>query len=70
VSELIREGVDGFVVPPDDYDSLAERIEFLLDRPKLIREMGARGREAAQAEFDVRINTSKLVTVLKGMAVR
>ncbi|MFZ5649356.1 MAG: glycosyltransferase family 4 protein [Bacillota bacterium] len=50
--EVVREGVTGLMVDPDNPDQLSAAISFLLDNPDLRKEMGARGRERAKAHFD------------------
>ncbi|OPY08603.1 MAG: GDP-mannose-dependent alpha-mannosyltransferase [Syntrophaceae bacterium PtaB.Bin095] len=46
--DLVREGVNGFIVPREDIDAITARILLLMDRGKR-REMGAAAREVAQA---------------------
>lgn len=48
-SELVRDGVDGFVVPARDSAALRDRIQQLVDDPRLRRSMGASARERATA---------------------
>jgi len=47
--ELIRDGDNGFLVPPGDPDALAEKLVALLSAPELAREMGARGRRRVES---------------------
>ncbi len=49
--EIVRDGVEGFLVDPGDADSLARRLDCLLDSPGLRREMGRRGRERVRRHF-------------------
>jgi glycosyltransferase involved in cell wall biosynthesis len=49
-SELIDDGVDGYVVPQDP-TLIAARIESLLDNPELANEMGCRGQEKVKRHF-------------------
>lgn len=51
--EIVRDGVEGFLVEPDDARTLALRLDCLLDSPGLRREMGARGRERARRRFSI-----------------
>lgn len=48
---VVRDGVDGFVVPMRDADVLASRLEQLASDPSLVAEMSAHARERA-AQFD------------------
>ena len=52
-SELVLEGVTGFLVPPRDPSALAARICQLLDDPALARQMGAAGRRRIEQAFSV-----------------
>jgi glycosyltransferase involved in cell wall biosynthesis len=45
VPEMIRDGVDGFLVESGDHHSMAQRLDMLIDNPSLCRDMGERGRE-------------------------
>jgi glycosyltransferase involved in cell wall biosynthesis len=48
-SQLVVEGVNGFVVPPADPDRLAERMGWCIDNPEQLHAMG---RKAAQTARD------------------
>jgi starch synthase len=41
----VRDGIDGFVVPPRDVAALRDKIKFLYENPEARRNMGLRGRE-------------------------
>jgi glycosyltransferase involved in cell wall biosynthesis len=43
-SDLIEDGVSGFIVPPRSSDALQERVLWLLENPTARREMGYRAR--------------------------
>jgi len=45
---VVRDGVEGFVVPIRDVAALKEKILMLYQRPELRREMGVRARERAE----------------------
>ena len=49
--EIVRDGVEGFLVRPGDADTLARRLDCLLDSPGLRREMGRRGRRRVRRKF-------------------
>ncbi len=51
--EIVREGVNGYLVPPGAPGALARRILDLLDRPALRRRMGERGRKIVEREFSL-----------------
>jgi colanic acid/amylovoran biosynthesis glycosyltransferase len=63
VTELVEDGVSGFVVPPGDGDALAAAIGALLDDPALRSRFGAAGRLMVEREFDVGREAAWLGTV-------
>lgn len=51
--EIVRDGIEGFLVEPGDAETLALRLDCLLDSPGLRREMGRRGRARVRSRFTV-----------------
>ncbi len=51
--EIVRNGVNGYLVPPRDHVALASAILKLIEDRELRLKMGAKGREIAMAEFSV-----------------
>jgi glycosyltransferase involved in cell wall biosynthesis len=49
--ELVEDGVNGFVVPPGNVESLNEKLRWIRDHPDSARSMGAAGRERALTMF-------------------
>ncbi len=47
-SEIIRDGIDGILVPPKDYKALSEKIRFILTETNLCKKMG----ESFKNRFD------------------
>lgn len=52
ILEIIRDGVDGFLVPPDDPEALASKLKLLLRDPELRRKMGLNARERFLSTFE------------------
>ena len=50
--EAIRNGLNGYLVPPGDLEGMANKIVYLLNNPEKARVMGKRGRELVD-EFDI-----------------
>jgi glycosyltransferase involved in cell wall biosynthesis len=59
IGEIIRDGVDGFLVPADDPLALGARIERLLDDPEERRAMGAAARQGFLERFELRANIGR-----------
>ncbi len=49
--EIIEDGVSGYVVPPGDAETMADRILAALENPDELPEMGRRGRLCVQEKF-------------------
>ena len=59
LTEIIRNGQTGFLVPPEDGDRLAETLLNLLQNRELTEEMGRTGREVALAKFSEEVSLDK-----------
>lgn len=51
IPEMIQEGLTGFLVPPGDPETLADRLLWLLTHPEEAEEMGKRARAFAEKFF-------------------
>ena len=51
--ELVRDGENGYLVPPGDAQALAAKLATLLSRPDAAREMGLRGRRRVESELSM-----------------
>jgi glycosyltransferase involved in cell wall biosynthesis len=51
--ELVVDGETGFLVPPQNPDVLATKIEYLLDHPDIARRMGEAGEARLRREFSI-----------------
>ena len=61
IPELVKDGDSGFLVPPGDAGAMAERILQLLGDRELGERMGSSGRQAVEANFNLRTNVSRLL---------
>lgn len=51
ITELVREGVNGLLVPPGDASALASAMQTLVDDPYMRRRLGANGRRMYDERF-------------------
>ncbi|MDI6889641.1 MAG: glycosyltransferase family 4 protein [Thermodesulfovibrionales bacterium] len=51
ISEVVKDGVTGFLVPWNDVNALADAITKLLDSPEMAKSMGQAGRERVERMF-------------------
>lgn len=68
VAELVEDGVSGFVVPPGDPAALVEGIVALASDAGRRKKMGKAGRVKVEAEFDVRREAARLLSLFDGTA--
>lgn len=64
ISELVENGVSGYLVPPGNADLLAERITELLANPQRRSEFGAAGRIKIAQEFDIQTEATWLCQIM------
>ena len=60
IPELVKDGLNGFAVPPGDAAQLANALARLQSDPSLRRRLGAAGRAIILREFDLDANTAAL----------
>ncbi|MBL7130576.1 MAG: glycosyltransferase family 4 protein [Candidatus Omnitrophica bacterium] len=65
--EIIRDGINGYVVPVKDFEALASRIIQLLNDDKLRDRFGHTGREMIEQNFTTRIVTRNTLNVYNNM---
>jgi len=63
---LVRDGVDGYVVPYDDVDQQCARLNDLICNPELRREMGKCARQRI-GEADVSVFQRRISDALVGL---
>jgi glycosyltransferase involved in cell wall biosynthesis len=63
--EIVREGENGFLIPPRDTPALAKAIQRLIDVPSLRESMGERGREIAIRDFSLKRVVSETMEVYR-----
>lgn len=67
VPEIVKDGKTGLLVPPGDVKALARAILSLLGNREQRQEMGRRGRERVEANFDVRPLTRRVEEVYRSL---
>jgi glycosyltransferase involved in cell wall biosynthesis len=56
----LTDNKNAFLAEPGDIQSFAEKMDFALSNPEISKEVGLRGREIAENEFDYKIQSIKL----------
>lgn len=62
--ETVKNGVNGYLIPPFNEDALVEKMLKFIEQPKLINEMGKESRRIAELKFDVNEVNDKLINIL------
>lgn len=70
VSKFIKDGINGFIVPPRDPKALAEKTEILCEDAQLRRDFGRRARETAIRHLDISVCAKKHADVYRAVLQR
>jgi len=65
ISEWLKDGKTGFMISPRNENELAEKVNFLLERPDVAKQMGKEGRIIAEHRFAPEIHISSLIAFFK-----
>lgn len=63
VPQVIEDGANGYLMPVDDEERLAELLCMLMDNPNLRAEIGAAGRESVAYNFDIELIVERLCQI-------
>lgn len=64
--ELVEDGVNGFLVPPNDPGALRERIAWILNHPPEAQAMGEKGRRVVLERFTWRAVAERCLEIYRG----
>lgn len=65
--ETVKNGLNGYLVPIKDTDAVVAKMQYLIEYPEIVAQMGKKSREMASEVFDVnKVND----TILKTMGMR
>jgi len=62
--ETVEDGVNGFLIPPFNEDTLADQMIKFIEQPELINKMGLESRRIAELKFNVNEVNNKLIHIL------
>jgi glycosyltransferase involved in cell wall biosynthesis len=65
--EVVRNGVNGLLIPPRDPVALADAIEGFVENPELRRTAGRRGRQIAEQEFSLARIAGETIAVYRNL---
>ena len=64
--ETVKDGVNGFLVPPYNSDVLAQKMMCFVENPEMIIQMGIESRKIAEEKFDINEQNKKLMSIVVG----
>lgn len=67
VSDMVVDGVNGFIVPEGDYKLLAERIRYLLHHPRERQEMGQNNLRKFNEEYSLQVNIQRISEIYRSL---
>ncbi len=70
IGELVEDGVSGYLLPERDAPALADRLEELIEQPKLWGQFGRAGRRIIEERFDIERLNDDLEAIFARLATR
>ncbi len=67
ITEIIDDGVEGFVIPPGDREALTSRLMMLEEDTTVRREMGRRARERVEKRYSEELMIDRYAEVIMGI---
>lgn len=65
--EIVRPGVDGYIVPVNDQAAVTEKMSLLMDDPANLLKMGQAGRAQVEKQYSVEHEARRLVDFFRGL---
>ncbi|WP_458626678.1 glycosyltransferase family 4 protein [Winogradskyella sp. PC D3.3] len=65
--EAVKEGENGFLITPQNLDALVKPMEYFINHPEKIKEMGINSRKYAEERFDVDIINNDLIQLINSV---
>ena len=67
-NDLVSDGINGYLVKIDDSDSLAEKIEYLINNPDIMKDMSAEGIKMSK-KYSVENAVSEMEEIYKSLGI-
>lgn len=63
--EIVRPGVDGYIVPVNDQQAVIDKMDLLLSKPEALIQMGIEGRKRVEASYRVEDEATRLIAFFR-----
>lgn len=70
ISEMIRDGQDGYLVPSNDHKALAEKINFLAENPNVAKDMGKSTYQRVKESFSTEAMANRQFEIYEEILAR
>ena len=67
IKDIIEDGINGYLVPPQNAALLAEKIIYLLQNPQIAKNMGEQGYRKAIKEYDMDIWVNRIIKLYESV---
>lgn len=67
IKDIIDDDINGFLIPPQRPDILADKIIYLLENPKIARKMGEKGYKKAIEDYNMDNWVKRIIDVYKSL---
>jgi colanic acid/amylovoran biosynthesis glycosyltransferase len=67
VSQVLKKGKSGFIVPARDANGLADKLLYLIEHRGIWRQMGKSGRRFIEENYDIKRLNKRLVEIYQGL---
>lgn len=67
IPDVVKDGINGFLVPQRDAQALADKLEVLIVNPLLRKEMGFAGRKLYEEKFTIEIFEKRLLEIFRNL---
>ncbi|MGS2719510.1 glycosyltransferase family 4 protein [Paraglaciecola aestuariivivens] len=65
--DIIRPGVDGYIVPVNDQKAVTEKMDLLLSDSQVLQQMGQAGRQRVESQYRVEDEANRLITFFRSL---
>ena len=67
IPDVVKDGINGFLVPQRDAQALADKLEVLIVNPLLRKEMGFAGRKLYEEKVTIEIFEKRLLEIFRNL---
>jgi glycosyltransferase involved in cell wall biosynthesis len=67
ISHYLQDGVNAFLPPPDDIAAFARALQHVILHPEEAREVGRRGREVAESQFNSHLHAERIIEFIRAL---